>query len=407
MKKLVDGPRSANFNPLPLQGQLDLDELAGAPGISENLARAAQHAPRGSCTAWGIPFEIDKVILLQDQPVTVTFPAVLAQWLVFMHTSDIRPLGENASGIIAPMTGAGRLNEHAADYVLLFADGSEARAEIRRRHQVGAFERRWGENCFQAVEQHKPYPQRANHEQPGDYWGGTQTRVSSWEYDPWVNWLWAWENPKPEAEIVGLRFEPRSGALIISGAAVGRASQQPLRWQSRQTALLQLPEGAEFQPRLNEDGLLEQIQLDLGQVISAAPCLEYPDEDWANTYNNQLPVKSKRKFLVEYTAHPDACFHLPAGRSSRLPPCSCQSGQAGSGLRALPPASQRVRSGGAQARQRQAHRRQAARARRRRAVPGAGRPPPHPQPGLVRRLQRRFQPSATPIPAPIFPARAS
>ena len=200
MKKLVDGPRTANFNALPLQGHLDLDQLAAVPGISEALASAAPHASRGSITAWGIPFEVEKVILLTDQAVSVAFPPLLAPWLVFLHTSDVRPLDENGDGFIAPMTGAGRLNEHAADYVVVFADGSEARIEIRRRHQVGAFERRWGENCFQAVEQHKPHPRRAQHEQAGESWGYSQTRAFYGEYGPWVNWLWAWENPHPEKE---------------------------------------------------------------------------------------------------------------------------------------------------------------------------------------------------------------
>ena len=42
------------------------------------------------------------------------------------------------------MRGRGQLAEHAADYVIRYADGSEVRAAIRRRHQIGAFERRLG-----------------------------------------------------------------------------------------------------------------------------------------------------------------------------------------------------------------------------------------------------------------------
>ena len=75
------------------------------------------------------------------------------------------------------MYGEGRLAEHAADYVIRYADGTEARAVIRRRYQVGAFRRRWGENCFEAVAHHKPYPQHAHHEQSAPSWGWSQTRV--------------------------------------------------------------------------------------------------------------------------------------------------------------------------------------------------------------------------------------
>ncbi len=45
-------------------------------------------------------------------------------------------------------------------------------------------------------------------------------------------------------------------------------------------------------------------------MISATPRLSYPTDAWGDTYNNQLPVKSERDVLIEYTAHPEADFHL-------------------------------------------------------------------------------------------------
>jgi hypothetical protein len=58
---------------------------------------------------------------------------------------------------------------------------------IRRRHQIGAFQRRWGENCFESVAHQKPHPVRAVHEQSGGQWGWTQTRVASAVEGPWTN----------------------------------------------------------------------------------------------------------------------------------------------------------------------------------------------------------------------------
>ena len=37
-----------------------------------------------------------------------------------------------------------------------------------------------------------------------------------------MNWLWAWENPHPDKAIVGLRFEPVSGTVVVSGDLGGR-----------------------------------------------------------------------------------------------------------------------------------------------------------------------------------------
>jgi hypothetical protein len=312
MPNMKDGPSSSRFRPVPFKGNATFSRLCNA-GVSDEMAQAAEHAPGGQCVGWGIPFEIGDVVSIWDRPVAVEFAPVVARWLVFMHTSDKRRVEPDPSGFISPMRGEGQLAEHAADYVMLYEDDAEERAAIRRRHHLGAFQRRWGENCFEAVAHHKPRPVRAAHEQPGGQWGWTQTRVDTADSGPWVNWLWAWENPHPEKAIVGVRFEPVAGVVIVSAIAAGDTSSLPLRWETRRKALLTLPEGEPFQPDLDEQGLLQQIQLDMGQVISAAPRLVYPDEGWTETYNNLTPVRSERQVLVEYTAHPDACFHLAGG----------------------------------------------------------------------------------------------
>jgi hypothetical protein len=235
-------------------------------------------------------------------------------WLVFLHTSDISPLAKNPSGFIPASPGAGRLNELAAVYDILYADGTEEKAEIRRRHQVGAYERGWGENCFQSVEHHKPYPVKPPHEQPGEGWGHKQTRVAGWDYGPWINWVWAWENPHPEKAITRLRLEPVKGVVVISGLSVGDVNEQPLRWHTRRKAVFFLPPGEAFKPDLDSQGGLEQIKLDLGQVISARLRPVYPNPAWEAGYNNQVPRLAETEVLVEYTAHPQACFHLGDGR---------------------------------------------------------------------------------------------
>jgi hypothetical protein len=246
--------------------------LADLPqqGFSPEMIEAASHAPSGSCVGWGIPFEIDEVIELVDESVSIEVDPIQAGWLVFMHTSDIRQVAHNAYGFFSPMRGQGQLGEVAANYVIRYADGQELSVPIRRRFQIGAFTRRWGENCFEAVAHHKPRPQRAPHEQQRPYWGSSQTRVEVSDSGTWVNWLWAWENPHPEKAISGIRFEPLTGSLIISAISAGNASSLPLRWETRRKALLTLPQGEAFTPELSEQGLLQQVQLDMGQVISAS-----------------------------------------------------------------------------------------------------------------------------------------
>ena len=339
MSSSIDGPATSRFSPVTLRGNVGLDSLGDA-GVSKEMAAAAKHAPTGSCVGWGIPFRIARPVLLRDRPVARKVGRLRAEWLVFVHTSDVRPLEPNDDGFLSPMRGVGRLGEHAADYVLVYADGTEARAAVRRRHEIGAFTRRWGENCVEAVAHRKPQPLRPPHEQLGPGWGHRQTRVSAADDGPWVNWLWAWENPHPGKAIAAIRFEPVSGSVLVSAVSAGKASAQPLRWRTRRKAVLRLPRGVALEQDLDDRGLLAQVRLDMGQVISATPRPVYPNDAWAKTSNNRLPDVSPREVLVEYTCHGDARFHLAGART--VPAARLEAkGKAGA-MQAVAPATQRV-----------------------------------------------------------------
>jgi len=337
MSSYQDGPFSSLFNPINFQGEPRLTALSN-PGLSAEMVSAAEQAPSGNCVGWGIPFEIGDLIILSEQVVSIDIQATMARWLVFMHTSDRRAASPNSAGIIAAMRGEGQLGEHAADYVIRYSDETEERVSIRRRFQIGTFQRRWGENCFEAVAHQKARPTRPPHEQLGPYWGSAQTRVEVADSADWINWLWAWENPHPEKEISGLRFEPVSGLVVISAISAGDCNSQPLRWESRRKACLRLPEGGAFEYQLDEKGLLEGLQLDMGQVISASARLIYPNDGWSESDNNQNPIQSDNEILIEYTAHPQACFHLAGGQ--RIPVISLDEGA--TALQPVAAATQRV-----------------------------------------------------------------
>jgi hypothetical protein len=137
-----------------------------------------------------------------------------------------------------------------------------------------------------------------------------------------------------------VRFEPVAGIVLVSAISAGAASSHPLRWRTRRKACLTLPEDEEFRPTLDEHGLLEQIQLDMGQVISATPRLRYPNDTWRDTYNNKTPSESGRDVLIEYTAHPNARFYLSDGRT--IPVAQVEGDQLTAPLLPVPPATQRV-----------------------------------------------------------------
>ncbi len=309
--RISDGPFSLRFNPIFIEGNKTLPEL-NMPVISEKMLQALKHAPTGQCTAWGIPFDISKkIIFLKETPVHINLNSFNTNWLIFLHTADTVEMEKDKFGLYAtPFKGAGQLGVNIAEYTVIYDDGTKEHIPIKLRHQIGMFQRGWGENCTESVAHHKPIPKRANHEQETRNWGGSQTRVNTMDRGKWTYWLWAWENPHPKKSIAGFQFEPKSGIIILSAISAGNVSSNPLRWVSRRKAILSLPNNVDFDPSLDEDGLLSQIQLDMGQIISATPRMLYPNKEWAQTYNNKLPETSSKEIIIEYTAHVDAQFHL-------------------------------------------------------------------------------------------------
>jgi len=342
-KSCHDGPATAAFAPVPIQGKGTALSIARAK-LPKEMAAHRDHAPSGASTGWGIPFDIRRVALLQQNAITIPVDSLRARWLVFQHTTDFPELGADADGFIRPARGEGKLGEIACRYEVEYANGTRHAIDIRRRHHIHTYQRRWGENCFEAVQHHKPYPTRLPHEQPSGGgpnrpWGSTQTRAVVPDLESWVNWLYAWENPHPDLEIVALHLEPVNGVTLLSAISAGNASQHPLRWERREKVILRLPKGEQFEPDLDGRGLLRQVQLDMGQIISSMARPIYPNDAWAKSPAAMPPEHARNEVLLEYSAHPDAHFHFSDGRA--IP--AAKAGKSRKGLVSVPPARQRVR----------------------------------------------------------------
>ena len=100
MSGFYDGPSSHLFETLSFEGTTAPGDLA-LEGVSEQMAAALGDMPRGPGVAWGIPFEVGNVVMLVDRPVAIETRPTRAQWFVFMHTSDARPVQVGADGFVA------------------------------------------------------------------------------------------------------------------------------------------------------------------------------------------------------------------------------------------------------------------------------------------------------------------
>jgi len=311
MPKVCDGPASELFEAVRIGGVKPRD-LAEEGVPADMAAAAAEHGPEGRCVCWGIPFDVLGAHAACRGSFDVKVKPLRARWLVFLHTADVPQDGDWRK------LGRGLMGDLAAEYLVRYEDGSEQRLPVRRRWEVGSWQKPWGDNPVAAVGWQKPRPVRASHEQTNPMWGWSQTRVQYPDGGPFTCWLWAWPNPRPSAKIAGLRIEPVHGVVLLFGMAAGRTVENPLRWRRRRKAVLTLPPVAKFDPRLDERGLLRTIQIDLGQVICACPRRVYPLRDWENTRNNDVPAISEREILIEYASHPEAVFHLECGRRIRV-----------------------------------------------------------------------------------------
>ncbi len=301
MSAIHDGPSSPHFTPLPLAGNADLPALAAAAatavpaGMTGKMATALGHAPSGTCTSWGIPFEIGDVVILSDKPVSVEIDPIQARWLVFMHTSDLRPLTPGPGGIISPHA-RGAVSWPSTPPITSSATPMAARrgSPSAAATRWAPFDRRLGRELLRGGRPPQaPSDPRRRRAAPARLGLDPDARRTPPMVARGSTGCGPGRTPIPRRPIAGFRFEPVAGVVVISAISAGRRRLAArCAGSTRRKARLALPEGEAFRPELDENGLLEQIQLDLGQVISAAPRLVYPNDAWADTYNNQVPELS-------------------------------------------------------------------------------------------------------------------
>jgi len=296
--------------------------------------------PAGNISARGIPFHIRKVVVLQDTPVLLRTKPFCAPWIIFLHTVGSAEKTPDADGFFRPARGPEPLNEQVAEYVLEFADGRKVVIPIRRRREIVHVHCGWPIEGLECVPGTKPRTLTFDADQmvSPQNWGWHQTRANS-SGNPPQYWMWAWQNPFPARQITSILVRPIKGTVLLGGITAGYTSSHPLRWGTRQKAILRLPKGEKAIEHTDTDGNWKHLQLDLGQVIEIVPRRKYDNSKWKTWANNQLPDVKWNEVIVEYTCHAEACFHLPGGE--RIPVASVRkyaSGRKAGIIRAVQPA---------------------------------------------------------------------
>ena len=312
-------PPSENFTPVPLDQVFNADRAKLETALQLNQTETYF----GAQSFQGIAFSLGtagqpNVLLLDKEEVHIEVDNIQATYMLFLHAVEDRIT--NYSDELANFAVDGNeLGQTVSDYTLEFADGSSATAPILRRFAIQQSHISWGASPFAAMPDAKHSINASATEEQAlgrasrEQYGHGETRVRSGrDYNPEKLWIYALPNPEPDKPIRRITCTPREERSLIYAVSHTRLDEHPLRPGVRRKLRLQLPEGA----RLNTLGELEEIDIDLGHVISARTALDYDRDHWLGAEPNVQPTRAENAVVVEYSAHPQARLYVGTGADS-------------------------------------------------------------------------------------------
>lgn len=316
----MQAPASSHFTPISLHNSYNTDRQTLLEGLRppRDLGEAA-----GRQAFQGIPFELGgpgepNVILLDKDEVVIPCHNQRASYILFLHVVEDR-VTNYLDGLADYAIDGNELGYLVADYTLEYSDGTEDTTPIHRRFAIQQSRIAWGASAFAAVPAAKAglfatvTEERILGRVPQNDYGRGETRhVAGRERTADKLWIYALPNLHPEKSIARLICTPQKERAVIYAITLTNLTEHPLRPGVRQKARLTLPDGA----KLNKLGELEELDIDLGVVISARAALDYDAARWLGAEPVVLPVKSTNAVVIEYAAHPQAKLYVATGANS-------------------------------------------------------------------------------------------
>ncbi len=335
-------PPSDQFSTIDLTAHFnadrnDLDEALKMSSIGDDYfgAQAFQAIPFALGAAGAA-----NVVLLDEQEVALPVNQQ-ATYVLFLHVAEQAP-ARTLDGLPSFGGEGNELGDLVAEYALEYEDGTSTTAPILRRFAIQQSRIGWGASPFAAVSnfKHQIMATQFENERMGrstpEYGRGETRTRSGRDFNPEKLWIYALPNPEPDKVISRVVCSPREERAVVYGITCTQLQDHPLRPGIREKRRIELPEGA----RLNAVGELEEIEIDLGQVISARATLEYDRQAWMGDRPDVQPVASENSVVVEYIAHPAARLYIATGEESLW---SCALAASDPALIAIEPAWRPVR----------------------------------------------------------------
>ncbi|MCY4466125.1 MAG: CehA/McbA family metallohydrolase [Chloroflexi bacterium] len=316
------------FSPLPLDDVYNCDRA----GLDLAL-RLHNDDVFGSCAFRGIPFVFGRqatsnAILLDGNRISIPAGDRLASYLVFAHIVEDRALRlpDDLTDFCGTQHAAGAtpgndLGDLVAEYQLHFSDGSSTSIPIRRRFAIQQAHIEWGASAFAALPHQDDIVASTVADalqlgrMPETGYGRGETRQNAArDAFPEHIWLYALPNPQPDKPIREIRCIAKDERALIYGISSTQVSAHPLRSRARQKLALWLPAGVKF----NALGELDDVDIDLGSVISARAMQAYDRDAWFGEATNVQPQSAPARAFIEFAAHPNAKLYLRAANGDLL-----------------------------------------------------------------------------------------
>lgn len=323
---------SPHFEPVGLKGAYNhrREELPAALRTPSSFA--GRH---GVQAIRGMPFDLGEaggpdVALLDGEDVSIELAGARASYVLVLHVAeDLTTVYREGFADSGELTGSGnssdgyRLGEPVSAYALEYEDGIAAEVPILRRFAIQQARYDWGSMPFACVAAAEDEVFHSADEERelgrvleldvahAEFAHETRAMPAArlWDAgreDCGALWIYALANPEPARALRRVSCVPRGQRSAIYAVSLTEVAEHPLRAGRRRKLRLPLPEGVEP----NAIGEVEDVEIDLGTVISARQALDYDAERWAGAAPLAEPARAEREVVVEYTAHPRARLRL-------------------------------------------------------------------------------------------------
>ena len=319
-------PSSSHFSVISLKSAFNIKREA----LPESCVPPRLVGNRYGLTSFrGIPFELgeeseNNVVLLETEGISIEVGGKKATYFLFLHVLEskaTKPMEEFSDEEFQ----GNELGSEVSTYEIHYDRSQVSRHPILQRFAIQGGKIGWGASPFACVPAGKDQSGRSNREDilldkvPLHYGLGESRHFSArnavWSEGGDANlWIYALPNPHPEKEIHSIKLIPRSARSVIYAVSLTELGDHPCRYNLRKKLLLTLPGELQFNA-INE---IDDIEIDLGNIISARRQTPYDHSKWTADETDIQPEQSPDKVLVEYAAHPAAKIYVGSGKGQQV-----------------------------------------------------------------------------------------